>query len=118
MYGLKDGLDLSFLKDSEVVQVAIGIYQIHFAFTGDAVLSFESRFVYESNGEATEWRPGTNKAATAAVNLLGAMVAEIKTPDQKTLELFFSNGDLLRVFDESQEYESFTITRPGATIVV
>jgi len=34
------------------------------------------------------------------------------------LELTFSSGDRLTVFEVGKEYESYQITRPGETIVV
>ena len=35
-----------------------------------------------------------------------------------TLTLMFSNGQRLTILDNSKEYESYDITRPGQTIVV
>jgi hypothetical protein len=39
MYGLSKDLDLNFLNGREVVQVAIGIYQIIFGFDEDVRIS-------------------------------------------------------------------------------
>jgi cytoskeletal protein RodZ len=84
----------------------------------DVCLSVESSFRYRFNGESVNWNPEATKAASTVVNLLGSSVAEVKKLNVETLELTFTNGDVLQVFDNSKEYESFTITRPGVTIVV
>jgi len=118
VYGIGKQLDLSFLRNLEVIQTRIGLYQVQFAFTEDVCLSVEGRFRYSSGGEAIDWLPGATKAASAVVNLLGSTVTDVRVPNVETLELSFSNGDSLEVFDNSKEYESFTITRPGVTIVV
>ena len=46
MYGLDRDIDLSFLKGREVEQIAIGVYQITFAFDEDVRISVEVRFSY------------------------------------------------------------------------
>jgi len=33
-------------------------------------------------------------------------------------ELVFSNGDTLRLIDDSDQYESFVVTFPGRTVVI
>ena len=118
MYGIGKDLDFSFLRNLEVIQVRIGVYQVQFAFTEDVCLSVEGNFRYSSRGEVIDWLPGSTKAASAVVNLLESTVTDVGVPNEETLELSFSNGDSLRVFDNSKEFESFTLTRPGVTIVV
>lgn len=46
MYGLKSDIDLSFLNGRELIQVAIGLYQIQFGFDGDVRISVEGEFSY------------------------------------------------------------------------
>ncbi|GAB0105873.1 hypothetical protein JMUB6875_48550 [Nocardia sp. JMUB6875] len=81
MYGLPEGVDLSFLQEVVLGQVPIEAAPALVAFIGHAVVNVE----YETNG---------------------------------TLELTFSNGQLIRILDSSEHYESYQIHNSGSTIVV
>ena len=41
MYGLKKEIDLRFLNDHELIQVAVGLYHISFRFDEDVAISAE-----------------------------------------------------------------------------
>jgi len=118
MHGLKKDVDLSFLTGREVVQVAIGMYQVIFAFDEDVSISVEGAFTYSDRARETVWKPTSPDAAASAVVLLGTKVEQAKGEENGTLTLTFSNGGCLTIPDSSREYESYQITRPGETIVV
>ena len=118
MYGLKDNIDLSFLKDREVIQVAIGTYQVIFAFDEDVTVSVEGQFEYSPKSGAVQWRPAAPHVAASTVGLLGAKVESLHSDKDGTVVLSFSNGDRLVLRDVSKEYESYQITHRGGTIVV
>ncbi len=120
MYGLKKEIDLSFLAGRELIQLAIGVYQVQFGFDEDVRISVESEFRYFD--EQTEWiwrpEPGSSSIAARAVALLGATIESFGSNIDGTLTLAFSNQHRLTILDSSKEYESYDITRPGQTIVV
>jgi hypothetical protein len=120
MYGLNKGIDLSFLNGREVIQVAIGIYQIIFGFDEDVRISVESQFTYFDGSDEWVWKPepGAAQIAARTVSLLGATIESFEGQANGTLTLTFSNGQRLTILDSSKEYESYDITRPGQTIVV
>lgn len=118
MHGLDTTIDLSFLKGREILQIAIGIHDVQFAFDKDVRISITSSFRYVSREGSFEWQPGAPEAAAPAVRLLGATVEQVFGQKDGTLELTLSTGDRLTVLDNSKEFESYTITRPGETIVV
>ena len=57
MCGLSKDLDLNFLNGREVVQVAIGIYQIIFGFAEDVRISAYSQFSYFDGQQEWIWKP-------------------------------------------------------------
>lgn len=120
MYGLKQDIDLSFLKGRELTQIAIGLYHISFRFDEDVAISVEAEFHY-FDGE-TEWtwkyQPNSSAVAGRALALLGSTIETFQANREGTLTLSFSNGQRLTVLDSSKEYESYDITCPGKTIVV
>lgn len=118
MHGLDTKIDLSFLKGREVIQVAIGIHDVQFVFDKDVRISITGSFRYVSREGSSEWQPGAPEAAAPAIRLLGATVERVYGRKDGTLDLELSTGDCLTILDNSKEYESYTITYPGRTIVV
>jgi hypothetical protein len=118
MYGLKREIDLTFLQGRELIQVAIGMYQVIFNFDGDVSISIEGQFEHTSKVNSSEWRPGNPAMAVTTVNLLSAKVEAVHGQEDGTLKLTFSNGDRLVIRDASTEYESYQISRRGETIIV
>jgi hypothetical protein len=117
MNGLDPGIDLSFLRGREVIQIAVGLFQVVFAFDEQVSISVESEFRFSST-DSCVWQPGAPQAAAPTLRLLGVRVEEVRGQSDGTLDLIFSNGARLTILDSSKEFESYNITRPGQTIVV
>jgi hypothetical protein len=120
MYGLKKEIDLGFLTGRELIQLAIGVYQVQFGFDEDVTISVESEFRYFDGQAEWIWRPEPDSPSIAAraVALLGATIESFGSNIDGTLTLAFSNQHSLTILDSSKEYESYDITRPGQTIIV
>jgi uncharacterized protein DUF6188 len=118
MYGLRNDIDLSFLNARELIQVAIGVYQIQFGFDEDVIIYVESQFNYFDGQEEWIWKPepGAAQIAARTVSLLSATIQNFDRQENGTLILTFSNGGRLTILDSSREYESYQITRPGQTM--
>jgi hypothetical protein len=120
MYGLKKGIDLSFLDGRELIQVAIGSFQVQFHFDEDVAISVEAEFRYFDGQQEWIWRqePSSPQVAGRAAAMLGASITSFESSENGTLALTFSNGHRLTIEDSFKEYESYGITRPGHTIIV
>jgi len=120
MYGLKKQIDLTFLNGRELIQLAVGLYQVIFRFDEDVAVSVEGEFRYFDGQAEWIWRPepGSSLIAARTVALLGATIESLESNANGTLALTFSCGHRLTLADSSREYESYQITRPGETIVV
>jgi hypothetical protein len=120
MYGLRKDLDLSFLNSREVIQVAIGVYEVRFGFDEDVSITAYGEFRFFDGQQEWTWKPEPGGAQTAArtVSLLGATIESFEGQENGTLSLEFSNGQRLIIPDSSREYESYDITGPGSNIVV
>jgi len=103
-----------------VSQVAIGLYQALFGFDKDVRISVEGQFSFFDGQSEVTWTPSSGAAEVAAktVALLGASIEKFDTYGDGTLILDFSNSRRLIILDNSKEYESYDITRPGQTMVV
>jgi|SRR5215469_3814418 len=73
MHGLKKEIDLSFPKGRELIQVAVGLYQVQFGFDGDVTISVEAEFHYFDCQNEWIWRqkPSSPQVAARTVALLG-----------------------------------------------
>lgn len=120
MYGLKKEIDLSFLTGRELIQLAIGVYQVQFGLDEDVRISVESEFRYFDGQTEWIWRPepGSSSIAARAVALLGATIESSASNMDGALAFAFSNQHRLTILDSSKEYESYDIPRPGQTIIV
>jgi hypothetical protein len=120
MYGLKKEIDLSFLIGPEVIQVAIGSFQVQFHFLENISIYVEGEFRYFDGIEEWTWRqdPALASIASRTVGLLGASIEAFNANENGTLILNFSNKHRLTILDSSEMYESYSITRPGQMIVV
>ena len=120
MHGLRKGVDLGFLKNRELIQIAIGLYHVRFRFDEKVAISVEGEFKFFDGQAEWIWKPepGTVDIAARTVSLLGSTIQGFEGHENGTLSLAFSNGQRLTVLDSSERFESYDITRPGETIVV
>jgi hypothetical protein len=121
MYGVPADLDLSVLRGAELIQVCLGRFDIQFQFhpighvlvTGGWEL-FDETGVLIGCGVQEGSRPPFQLH-----RLLGEKIVGISIHAPTYLELVFSNGDTLRLVDNSEQYESFTIDlHPQAGLII
>jgi hypothetical protein len=118
MYGLTESIDLSFLNGRELIQIAIGRYQVIFAFDEQVTISVESSYEFRSEAGISVWTPGATQAAAAVLGLLGAIVTKAQGMTDGTLTLIFAGEKSIVILDTSKTFESYQINKPGSTIVV
>lgn len=117
MYGVPADLDLSFLRGAELIQVCLGQYQLQFHFHPVGSISVEGGWeMLDATGAVIDRRhDGPDRPPFQLHRLLGQPVvgSEVSAPDWFALR--FVGGEVLRVFDDSPQYESFKI-EPGGII--
>lgn len=113
MYGLKpaDIAHLSHLRHAEVVQVCVGQYDLQFNFHPNGNVSVQGRCELLDNAEQVidVWENGRRSSIFRFFELLGQSVIEVAIDSPKSFNLLFSNGLLLRVVDDSEQYETFSV---------
>lgn len=128
MYGLNPNIDLSFFVGKELMQVAVGLADIQFDFSGPVLapgvqhvvaLSVQSRIEHDSKGVINEWDGDENSPLSAAslLGLVGSSVSSVQGNPDGTLTLTFSNGDVVTVFD-NEGYEAYQICNGDQRIYV
>jgi hypothetical protein len=115
MNGLDPKIVLTFLLNRMLQSVKVGHRDVILNFDGNVEIHVESRLVHKGQNNNVEWSHG---AEWHFRPLLGAHVIGIKAETSGRLSLSFSNRDNLTIFDDNADYESYSISSPGQTIVV
>lgn len=118
MYGVPENLDLAFLRDAELIQVCLGLYQVQFNFFPEGSLSVMGEWeLLAADGSEIDRSVQPPRARPFEFHrLLGQRIAGSLLSPPGWIALRFERGELLRVFDSSQQYESFSI-QPGNIFV-
>ena len=123
MYGVPADLDLTGFHGARLFQIAVAEHNLHFNFQeADAVplryILVEGGWeLRTADGEIVDQR---QEHATREVyrihQLLGRAVVDSSIDPPRSFALRFDSGLELRVFDDSEQYESFSI-QPGDVYV-
>ena len=115
MYGVPVDLDLGFLHGAVLVQVCLGQYQVQFHFHPVGSISVEGGWeLRDAAGVVIDRRhDGPDRPPFQLHRLLGRRVAGSEVSAPAWFALRFEGGEVLRVFDDSPQYESFQIAPSG-----
>jgi hypothetical protein len=114
VHGVPADLDLTFLNGAELIQVCLGQYQLVFQFHPAHSISVEGSWdLLDSTGalidgakRSDDWR---DRPPYHLHRLLGRRVTDAEVAAPEWFALRFESGESLRIFDDSDQYESFSI---------
>jgi hypothetical protein len=118
MYGLKESVDLSFLINAEITQVALGKHDIQIAFGEQSNITAQCQILFEQSAGTTKIDGKNGRSAGSLSGLLGDVVENIQISNRDELILRLKSGNILRLFDSSRHYESFVVWHNGDFIAV
>jgi hypothetical protein len=123
MYGVPPDVNLEPFVGATLIQVCIGPHdlQLHFARIrpedGPASVSIWSWFVLiDAGGEVVEEGSPTDVRTKSIPTLLNTAVVAARREDESAVAFVFESGHVLRLVDDSKQYESFLI-EPGTVVV-
>ena len=118
MYGVPCDLDLAFLHCAELIQVCIGARQVQFHFHPVGSISVEGAWeLLAKDGSVIDRSQPVPRGEPFQLHrLLGQRIiaSEVHVPDW--VELRFGEGERLRLFDSSKDFESFSIAPIGVIV--
>jgi hypothetical protein len=123
MHGFGDApAELIALVGYEVSQVCLGEFQTQLILTQsvlpDARLRIEGRYVHEIRAEARENEQAASSCGPNELyRLVGKSITDVRVLSPESAEIAFSNGDTLRIVDDSR-YECLVLTLADKIIVV
>ena len=119
MYGLPPVMDLNFLTGKKLIQVCFGANDLILRFTDDiSIAVFSSIGIGKDKGKIAR-HINFGEAALEILGLLDRVVARVEWTTEGTVTLTAEDETLLQIFDDSEQFESYTITATdGKQIIV
>jgi len=118
MYGLPSSVSLSFLEGRTLLQVCIGLHDLILNFDGDTTITVCSSIGYSTTFAQVKRYVDFRQSATVLCTFLGTTIRAAKNAGDGTLALEFTKGRTLHLYDDSTDYESYTIKHGDQLIVV
>ena len=113
MYRVHKSLDLSFLIESDLNQVGLGRHDVQFIFDSGSKICVQSRAsVLERGSVVSEWSEN-GWSSLDFQKLLTCSVSGFTIPNDRLLQIEFTNGLSLQLHDDSDQYESMQIYPPN-----
>jgi hypothetical protein len=111
MYGVPANLDLTFLHGAELIQVCLGSYQLQFQFHPTGSIYVEGDWeLRDGKGEVIDRSHEEGERPPYQLHrLLSRRVTDTEVSAPKSIAIMFETGYILRLFDNSEQYESFQI---------
>jgi hypothetical protein len=119
MYGVPADLDLSKFLGAELTQLCFGQFIQIFHFDSKASISVECSWELRDSQEELIDRVERGTPCENGLHahlLLGKKVVECRLDTPASISLRFESGPTLIIFDDSYQYDSFSI-QPGNIIV-
>ena len=118
MYRLPPDVDLSFFHGKTLLQICIGANEVIFNFDGCISVTVMSQLECHFADGAREVYEDFRAAAALIVKFIGTDVKTARGNQLGTLTLEFEGGGSLSIFDDSDQFESYTIKNGNKLIVV
>jgi hypothetical protein len=113
VYGVPSDLELSFLHGSVLIQLCLGQFQVQLHFQPVGSISVEGEWeLLDPNGVRIDNALDWPRPPFQLHRLLGCRVIASEVQAPRWFSLRFESGEVLRIFDDSEQYESFSI-QPG-----
>ncbi len=116
-YGLKPNVDLEFVKHKGLQQVCVGFGELVLNFDQNLRIIITSAIGLELEKKKRQTYEDFRQAVAAVSSLMGNEIKTVEPNTDGTLKLTFEGGQVLTLFDDSKEYESYVI-KCGDKIVV
>lgn len=118
MYGLRKDINLRFFEGRTLLQVCFGLHDLILNFDGDVSVTVTSSVGCVTSGGSIQRCDDFRQVAPTLVALLNQSVRSAEGDEAGTLTIRFDGGGMLSIYDDSEEYESYTIKNGTRLIVV
>jgi hypothetical protein len=118
MHGLPENIDLDFFSGLAILQVCIGENELILNFESDVSILVMSELEFCSPNAVAHRSSDFREMAGFLCSLIGLKAVSATPQGRRAMQLLFDGGKSLTLHDDSENYESFVITRGKLLIVV
>jgi hypothetical protein len=120
MYGIPADLPLHRFVGHGLNQIALGRFQAQLHFAGAGSISVEGRWeLRDPSGELIDrWEENATRDCYRIHRLLDLLVAGFEIDAPASFTLVFEPSYRLTIFDDTEQYESFSVHIDGSDIYV
>ena len=118
MYGLDKNENINFLVGKELLQVCVGAFQVILILDNDITITLECEYEYEFNSQKINCSSDIPEQACSLLKSLGSKITNISNLGNGDIELGFSGGSVLKIYDSNKNSESYQIISPQKDIIV
>lgn len=118
MHGLPSDFDPVIFVGRQLESVTFAVNAIRLAFDGDMAITALSEVRYRTTSKADVRIDVTPVADSGLMALLGSHVVDAETRPPGDLTLLLEAGGSVMVFDDSKEFECYSVTTPEGEIFV
>lgn len=109
MYGLPKDFDGSFFVGKRIELVSFAAYHIWIGFEERISITIESSFAHQESALPSPAQSPPVESSSL-MRLVGRMVTSVEADEYGTLSLTFDDGQILRCFDDTENYECYRIS--------
>lgn len=115
MYGVPEDLPLQRFVGEDLNQICLGQYQIQFHFSGTGSISVEGQWeLRDASGELLDRdQEHPERDCYRIHKIIDLPVTRFTIDAPRSFTLFFDGGYALTVFDDTPQYESFSVHLDG-----
>jgi len=118
MYGLPPNTNLDFLKGETLIQVCFGANDLILNFSANVSIAIYSCVGVGVASSAMNKHTAFQEVAGELLDLLNKDVSNVRWTPEGTITLELDNGNAIWIYDDSPNFESYTISSSLGQLVV
>lgn len=118
MYGLPPGTKLDFLKGATLLQACFGENDLILNFSDNISVAIFSSIGVGLQEEGINRYVSFAEASAGVLKSINRDVVNVEWAIEGTVTILFENRCIIQLYDDSAEFESFTITSPEGRLIV
>lgn len=118
MYRLPSDPKVDVIKRESLIQVCFGANDLFLNFSGDISFGIYSCIGIGTSHQNVVKHYVFSEVSKELLQLLSAAVTDISWATDGTISITFEGGSVIELYDDSEQFESYTIKTPSGLIVV